>query len=110
MEDQIKCPKCSSTQITAQKQGFGAGKAAAGVLLTGGIGLLAGGINSNKIKLTCLSCGNQFNPGQDADAVKRKKQSEKEASEKAMKSPLFWIIMAGVMFVFFKMLHGCGII
>jgi hypothetical protein len=34
------------------------------VVLTGGIGLLAGTIGSNKILITCLNCGNQFKPGQ----------------------------------------------
>ena len=54
------CPICHSTSITAQKQGYGVGKAVAGVALTGGIGLLAGGINANKIKRVCLNCGNKF--------------------------------------------------
>jgi ribosomal protein S27E len=63
MEDQIKCGKCGSTQITAQKKGFSIGKAAAGAILTGGIGLAAGAIGSGKIIITCLNCGNQFKPG-----------------------------------------------
>lgn len=64
MEDQIKCPKCGSAQIHADKKGYSAGKAAAGVLLTGGIGLAAGAIGKNKIIITCLKCGNQFKPGE----------------------------------------------
>ena len=32
MSDEIKCPKCGSTQITAQNKGFGLGKAAIGGL------------------------------------------------------------------------------
>lgn len=62
MENEIKCPKCGSAQLTANKKGFGVGKAAAGAILTGGIGLLAGGIGSNKILITCLACGFQFKP------------------------------------------------
>lgn len=54
------CPKCSSEHITAQKQGFGVGKAVAGVVVAGPIGAVAGGINKNKIQLTCLKCGNKF--------------------------------------------------
>ncbi len=54
------CPKCKSKQVSYNKQGFGVGKAAVGVVLTGGIGLLAGGINKNKIVLTCLNCGNHW--------------------------------------------------
>jgi len=60
--NQPQCPKCSSRETTHNKQGFGVGKAAVGALLTGGIGLLAGGINKNKIKITCLKCGYSWNP------------------------------------------------
>jgi hypothetical protein len=62
MEDQVKCPKCNSTQITANKKGYSVGKAAAGVILTGGIGLVAGAIGSGAVKITCLSCGHSWNP------------------------------------------------
>jgi DNA-directed RNA polymerase subunit RPC12/RpoP len=65
MEDQIKCPKCSSSQLSANKKGFSGKKAVAGAVLTGGIGLLAGTIGSNKILITCLNCGNQFKPGEN---------------------------------------------
>lgn len=64
MADQIKCPKCKSTQIHAEKQGFSAGKAVAGAIVAGGIGLAAGGIGSDKIVITCLKCGHQFKPGE----------------------------------------------
>jgi len=59
----VCCPKCKSTQLSANKQGFSGTKAVGGVLLTGGIGALAGTIGSNKIKITCLSCNYQFDPG-----------------------------------------------
>ena len=43
MENEIHCPKCGSTQITANKKGFSGKKAVVGALLTGGtLGLLAG--------------------------------------------------------------------
>lgn len=61
--DEVKCPFCGSTQITANKKGFGAGKALAGVVAVGGIGLLAGGIGSKKIFITCLKCGKQWKAG-----------------------------------------------
>lgn len=61
---EIVCPKCSSSQLFANKKGFSGKKAVAGAILTGGVGLLAGTIGSNKVKITCLSCGNVFNPGQ----------------------------------------------
>lgn len=67
MENQyptLRCPACNSEHLTANKKGFGLGKAVGGAILTGGIGLLAGFIGSNKVKVTCLQCGGVFNPGQ----------------------------------------------
>lgn len=64
MSTELHCPKCGSNQITANKKGFSGKKAVAGALLTGGIGVLAGTIGSNKIKITCLSCGHEFKPGE----------------------------------------------
>lgn len=63
MDEPIKCPKCGSTQITANKKGFSGTKAATGIIIAGGIGLAAGDIGSNKIIITCLKCGHQFKPG-----------------------------------------------
>ncbi len=107
MEEKIKCPKCGSEQITADKKGFSGGKALAGAVLTGGVGLLAGTIGSNKILLTCLSCGHQFKPGEAQDAIKLKKQQEKEAQAKAMKSPAFWVFFIVIMALFFWLFKGC---
>ncbi|MBS7566166.1 hypothetical protein KHS38_17285 [Mucilaginibacter sp. Bleaf8] len=61
---EIHCPKCGSTQLSANKKGFSGKKAVAGVLVTGGIGLFAGTIGSNKIIITCLNCGKDFKPGE----------------------------------------------
>lgn len=41
-ESPIRCPKRKSAQLTANKKGFGLGKAAAGGLLIGPVGLLGG--------------------------------------------------------------------
>lgn len=57
---QAKCPKCCSTSLSGGKQGFGVGKAVAGAVLLGGVGLLAGGIGANKTVITCLNCGYKF--------------------------------------------------
>lgn len=57
---EVCCPKCRSTQIVANKKGFGLGKAAAGGLLLGPVGLLGGLIGSGKIVVTCLKCGNTW--------------------------------------------------
>lgn len=57
------CPKCGSTSLSANKKGFSAGKAAAGMFLTGGLaGAVAGGIGANKVEVTCLNCGHKFRP------------------------------------------------
>lgn len=58
------CPKCGSTSLSANRKGFGAGKAAAGMFLTGSLaGAVAGGIGANKVEITCLNCGHKFTPG-----------------------------------------------
>ncbi len=57
---QAKCPKCGSTSLSGGKQGFGVGKAVAGAVLLGGVGLLAGGIGANKTVITCMNCGYKF--------------------------------------------------
>ncbi len=54
------CPKCGSTSLSANKKGFGIGKAVVGAALTGGIGLVAGNIGAKKVRITCLNCGHQF--------------------------------------------------
>ena len=55
------CPKCKSTSLSAHKKGFGIGKAAVGVALTGGlIGAVGGNIGAKKVRVTCLNCGHQF--------------------------------------------------
>lgn len=63
MENEIiRCPKCHSQQIHIDKKGFGAGKALAGVILTSGVGILAGCIGKDKLIAYCLKCGNKFKP------------------------------------------------
>lgn len=57
------CPKCLSTSITANKKGFGIGKAVIGASLTGGLGLMAGNIGAQKVRLTCMKCGYQWMAG-----------------------------------------------
>ncbi len=59
-EAQAKCPKCGSTSLVSEKQGFGVGKAVAGAALFGGVGLLAGGIGANNTMVKCLNCGYTF--------------------------------------------------
>lgn len=50
-EENVKCPKCGSTQIHAEKRGWS---------------LMTGMIGSSKIIMTCLKCGSKFKPGEGA--------------------------------------------
>jgi predicted nucleic-acid-binding Zn-ribbon protein len=62
MSDSVHCPKCNSTQVSAQKRGFSGGKAIAGAVVVGGVGALAGFHNSGNIEIHCLKCGNTWSP------------------------------------------------
>lgn len=64
-EKKVCCPKCGSTQLTANKKGYSLGKAIAGgvITLTPIVGVATGLIGKNKIIITCLNCGKQFEPG-----------------------------------------------
>jgi predicted nucleic-acid-binding Zn-ribbon protein len=47
-EEKVKCPKCQSTQVHAEKRGWS---------------LTTGMIGAGKIVLTCLNCGHKYKPG-----------------------------------------------
>jgi len=55
-DDIVRCPKCGSTQITAQKRGLSMGRALIG-------GYRFGLIGNRKIEITCLKCGKRFMAG-----------------------------------------------
>jgi predicted RNA-binding Zn-ribbon protein involved in translation (DUF1610 family) len=103
MTNEILCPKCGSNQITANKKGYSGKKAAAGVLLTGGVGLLAGTIGSHKI-ITCLACGHVFKPGDKNPLTNQIPQKQRSKS--------FWQtakILWFVMLVIFALLSAFAI-
>ena|ERR1700749_5045809 len=98
---QVLCPKCGSDQITANKKGFSGTKAIAGAALTGGIGLLAGTAGSNKIQITCLSCGKQFKPGQGATYRTSKRNKASTDSNSIGSVIAFAIIIFLIWLLFF---------
>lgn len=61
---QVRCPKCGSTQLSANKKGFSLGKAVVGgIVLNPILGAATGMIGKDKIIVTCLNCGRQFKAG-----------------------------------------------
>lgn len=79
-EEYLCCPKCGSRELHAEHKGFSGGKALAGAIVTGGIGLLAGTIGSKDTQITCLKCGNKFNAG-EARIVRPNKNVNEEESQ-----------------------------
>ena len=61
LEGKACCPKCGSTSLSANKKGFGVGKAIIGRAIAGNMGLIAGNIGAKKVWVTCLNCGHQWN-------------------------------------------------
>ena len=94
----ITCPKCGSTEITGGTKGFGAGKAAAGLVVAGPLGLAAGAIGKNKAMNSCMACGYQWSPAKVAKAAQA--QANKEAlgstGEWASALALFVALMIGL--------------
>lgn len=80
-EEYLCCPKCGSRELHAEHKGFSGGKALAGALVTGGIGLLAGTIGSRDTQITCLKCGNRFKAG---EAVVKRPGGDSVSEEEAM--------------------------
>ena len=67
IDERLRCPWCNSPNLSANTKGFSVGKAFVGGCLLWPIaifGLLFGFLGSKRIKITCLSCGYKFNPGQ----------------------------------------------
>ena len=60
----VKCPHCKSTDVefmVQQRKGFSIGKAAAGTIMTGGVGALAGFAGKKgKKEWHCKNCGAVF--------------------------------------------------
>jgi|GEM_PF-1965570 len=56
----IACPKCGSMNVQPEQKGFGVGKAVAGGILLGPIGLLGGMHGRKKSQLLCRVCGHTW--------------------------------------------------
>lgn len=80
-EEYLCCPNCGSRELHAEHKGFSGGKALAGALVTGGIGLLAGTIGSRDTQITCLKCGNKFKAG---EAMVRRPNDNSVPEEESM--------------------------
>jgi hypothetical protein len=106
----IKCPKCKSEQLTTTKKGFSGTQAVGGAILTGGIGILAGTIGSNKLRISCLACGHQFKPGEDLENARIKRKQERikiKKEHEEMKSPFFWIFWIPIIIFIVWFLTEC---
>jgi hypothetical protein len=82
LDDQIRCPKCDSTNVNAHRKGYGClagllgafilgavGFCAAGpigLIALGTIGALLGAVDSRKVDVTCLRCGHAYTPDEYA--------------------------------------------
>ncbi len=112
MANEVKCPRCGSTQLSANKKGFSGTKAVGGAILTGGIGLLAGTIGSNKIIITCLACGHEFKPGdyKEKEQVEyvaklgREKDGTLITDEAAKQKALKFLIITAIVIVVFSII------
>jgi Zn ribbon nucleic-acid-binding protein len=62
-DTEVVCSKCHSNQLSANQKGYNTGAAVAGSLINGGSGIGLGMAGSEEIRITCLSCGHKFRPG-----------------------------------------------
>ncbi|WKZ43336.1 MAG: hypothetical protein QY302_14660 [Anaerolineales bacterium] len=58
----INCPACQSMSIATGEKGFSLGKAAAGALLLGPIGIAGGLLGRKNIEFVCQACGHRWKP------------------------------------------------
>lgn len=79
-DEYLCCPKCHSRELHSEQQGFNGGKALAGTILAGGVGILAGTIGSKNVNITCLKCGHRFKAGEAL--IEKGERAQKEMENK----------------------------
>lgn len=84
-EEHLYCPYCLSKQVHHEHRGFSGGKALAGAVTAGGIGMLAGTIGNNKVELTCMRCGQKFKAGEAFFITSNKKKRLEKAILESLK-------------------------
>ena len=94
----MTCPKCTSTQLSADERGVSVGGAVAGAVLAGGVGALAGGlIGSGATRIDCFDCGYRFKPSNYEEEKKKFAPSTK--SDEIVGAIIFCILsVAGIFF------------
>lgn len=104
LDEPVRCPKCSSTQVSANRKGFSVGKAVGWGVLLGPLGWVAGAAGASQLKVTCLRCGHSWLPGQvggqgRSDPLVRPESSAKMTDNEVM---VFWIIFVVVIIIIFN--------
>lgn len=59
---ELYCPRCLSTNVMVDKKGFSVGKAIIGAIIWLPL-VIFGMVGRNKLRCTCLACGNKFKVG-----------------------------------------------
>ena len=62
----IKCPMCNSMSFRVTEKGFQMSQAAAGAILLGPVGLIAGMSGHKDIQFTCLKCNHKWRPSPES--------------------------------------------
>jgi hypothetical protein len=83
-EDAVKCPKCGSGQIHAEKRGWR---------------LTTGFIGSGKIRMTCLKCGNKFWPGGGMPHPRTQEEQHYDS--------IGFLVLIGLILIDYMLLRSC---
>jgi len=62
-ENEVRCYKCGSTNLSASKKGIDFVTAAISHIIFGRVAILASTYDSNNTVVRCLKCGNKYEPG-----------------------------------------------